>query len=101
MLSSVYGVYVICDNKTGQLYIGSAYGDEGIWGRWSEYVKTNGHGNNKSLADLIKNDANYAKNFSFSLLVVMSKNSTKDAVIAKEQIFKRKFGTQIHGLNNN
>ena len=101
MLSSVYGVYVICDNKTGQLYIGSAYGDEGIWGRWSEYVKTNGHGNNKSLAGLIKNDANYAKNFSFSLLVVMSKNSTKDAVIAKEQIFKRKFGTQIHGLNNN
>lgn len=101
MLSAVYGVYVICDNKTGQLYIGSAYGDEGIWGRWSEYVKTGGHGNNKSLKDLIDNDANYAMNFTFSLLVVMSKSSTKEAVIAKEQIFKQKFGTMIHGLNNN
>lgn len=101
MLSVVYGVYVICDNKTGQLYIGSAYGNEGVWGRWSEYVNSNGHGNNKSLKELIDKDANYAMNFTFSLLVVMSKSSTKEAVIAKEQIFKQKFGTIINGLNNN
>ena len=101
MLSAVYGVYVICDNITGQLYIGSAYGDEGVWGRWSEYVNTNGHGGNKSLIELIDKDPNYAVNFTFSLLVVMSKSSTKEAVIAKEQIFKHKFGTMINGLNNN
>ena len=102
MLSAVYGVYIICDNKTGQLYIGSAYGEkEGIWGRWTHYVKTGGHADNKSLKALINKDVNYAMNFSFSLLVVMSKSSTDKAVIEKEQIFKRKFGTMVHGLNNN
>ncbi len=102
MLSVVYGVYVICDNKTGKLYIGSAYGENGgVWGRWSDYVKTNGHGGNKSLKELIDNDANYARNFTFSLVMVMSKSSTKEAVIAKEQLFKRKFGTIMNGLNNN
>ena len=102
MLTAVYGVYVICDNKSGKLYIGSAYGENGgIWGRWSEYVRTNGHGNNKTLKELVDADPNYAQNFTFSLVMTMSKSSTKDAVIAKEQLFKRKFGTIANGLNNN
>ena len=102
MLSAVYGVYVISDGKSGKLYIGSAYGENGgIWGRWSEYVKTNGHGNNKTLKELVDNDPNYAQNFTFSLVMTMSKSSTKEAVIAKEQLFKRKFGTIANGLNNN
>lgn len=102
MLSAVYGVYVICDNKSGKLYIGSAYGENGgIWGRWSEYVRTNGHGNNKTLKELVDADSNYAQNFTFSLVMTMSKSSTKEAVIAKEQLFKRKFGTIANGLNNN
>ena len=33
-LSNVAGVYVIADQATGKLYVGSATGDEGIWGRW-------------------------------------------------------------------
>ena len=102
MLSAVYGVYVISDAKSSKLYIGSAYGENGgIWGRWSEYVKTNGHGNNKTLKELVDNDPNYAQNFTFSLVMTMSKSSTKEAVIAKEQLFKRKFGTIANGLNNN
>lgn len=102
MLSAVYGVYVISDGKSGKLYIGSAYGENGgIWGRWSEYVKTNGHGNNKTLKELVDSDPNYAQNFTFSLVMTMSKSSTKEAVIAKEQLFKRKFGTIANGLNNN
>lgn len=102
MLSAMYGVYVICDNKSGKLYIGSAYGENGgIWGRWSEYVRTNGHGNNKTLKELVDADPSYAQNFTFSLVMTMSKSSTKDAVIAKEQLFKRKFGTIANGLNNN
>jgi hypothetical protein len=28
----VHGVYVIADRATGKLYVGSATGDEGIWG---------------------------------------------------------------------
>ncbi|MFS9089853.1 GIY-YIG nuclease family protein [Streptococcus infantis] len=37
-LSAVYGVYVITDAKTGKLYVGSAYGDNGVYGRWSTYL---------------------------------------------------------------
>jgi hypothetical protein len=47
-LSTVKGIYLITDNNN-KLYVGSAYGVEGIWGRWKEYVNTNGHGNNIAL----------------------------------------------------
>ena len=39
-LSNVAGVYVIADRATGKLYVGSATGDEGIWGRWRTYSAT-------------------------------------------------------------
>lgn len=51
-LSSVNGVYLIKYSPTGQLYIGSAYGSEGIWGRWSSYAQ-NGHGGNTLLKGLL------------------------------------------------
>ncbi len=99
MLSGVSGVYVIQDSKSKQLYVGSAYSDEGgIWSRWETYVKTNGHGNNKSLRALVNSDPDYAKNFTFSLLTIMSKDTPHNAVIAKEQLYKRKLGPT---LNNN
>ncbi len=95
MLSSVYGVYVIRDTNTEKLYIGSAYGKEGIWQRWTTYVKTGGHGGNKTLKELVSKDPNYSKNFAFSLLVIMSKNTTDEAVIAQEQLLKRKLGAEL------
>jgi len=39
-LSSVAGVYLILDTVTGSQYIGSAYGKEGILGRWTTYADT-------------------------------------------------------------
>jgi len=33
VLSATKGIYLISDTKTGKLYVGSAYGEEGIWGR--------------------------------------------------------------------
>ncbi len=98
MLSGVAGVYVIQDTKSHQLYVGSAYSEEGIWHRWETYVNTNGHGNNKSLKALVDSDPDYAKNFTFSLLTIMSKDTPNEAVIAKEQLYKRKLGPT---LNNN
>ncbi|MBR4197435.1 MAG: GIY-YIG nuclease family protein [Bacteroidales bacterium] len=95
MLSNVYGVYVIRDTNTEKLYIGSAYGKEGIWQRWTTYVKTGGHGGNKTLKELVSKDSNYSKNFAFSLLVIMSKNTTDEAVIAQEQLLKRKLGAEL------
>ena len=62
VLSATKGIYLISDTKTGKLYVGSAYGEEGIWGRWSRYVSTNGHGDNKTLKELIETDLNHALN---------------------------------------
>lgn len=42
------GVYVIHDTETGEPYVGSAYGDTGIWQRWSNYALTL-HGGNVGL----------------------------------------------------
>ena len=64
VLSAVKGVYLITDTSTGRLYVGSAYGEEGIWGRWSEYVSTGGHGGNVSLQELIQRDPNTQTTFS-------------------------------------
>ena len=38
-LSNVAGVYLISDTTSGKLYVGSAYGEEGIWQRWSDYAE--------------------------------------------------------------
>lgn len=101
-LSVVKGVYVIADELTGKLYIGSAYGTDGIWGRWSDYVATDGHGNNKSLIELVNSDALYAyKHFRFSVLHILPMIATDNDVVRMESIFKQKLGTICFGLNNN
>lgn len=101
ILSAIKGVYLITDTNTGRLYIGSAYGEDGIWGRWSEYVSSGGHGGNKSLAMLCAETDYALKYFQFSILMLLPKTVTADEAIRKEQLFKRKLGTNSFGLNNN
>ena len=101
MLSATKGIYLISDTKTGKLYVGSAYGEEGIWGRWKTYVKTKGHGNNKTLKELVAADKNYGNNFKFSILMLLPSTITAEQAIKKEALFKNKLGTNSFGLNNN
>lgn len=101
VLSSIKGIYLITDTITGKLYVGSAYGENGIWQRWSEYISTSGHGNNKMLKELTKNHTNYKYNFQFSILMILPKTITADEAILKEQLFKRKLGSNSFGLNAN
>lgn len=54
-LAAVAGVYLIVAEDSGNLYVGSAYGVEGIWGRWRNYAKS-GHGGNERLKALIESD---------------------------------------------
>jgi hypothetical protein len=101
MLASTKGVYLISDTKTGKLYVGSAYGEKGIWGRWVNYVLTNGHGNNKTLMKLLEEDPNYGHYFQFSILMLLPRTITPDESIRMERIFKNKLGTNSFGLNLN
>jgi len=100
MLSAVAGIYLIVDNKTGKQYIGSAYGKDGIWGRWAKYAQTS-HGGNELIKELIDSESEYASNFRFTLLHVLLKTATKDEVIAWEVRYKNKLGTKAFGLNLN
>ncbi len=100
-LSSVRGIYVITDTSNGKLYIGSAYGDESIWQRWSEYAK-NGHGGNKILKTLIgQNGSGYASNFQFAILETKKANTFTDEVIHRESFWKEVLQTRKFGYNIN
>lgn len=62
MLSNVYGIYLILDTTDGQQYVGTAYGTDGIWGRWRAYVQTK-HGKNKDLIEILNQDPLRNKKF--------------------------------------
>ncbi len=99
-LSSVAGVYIILDTKTGKQYVGSAYGREGILGRWKEYAHQPS-GGNKQLEELLASEPGYEKYFLYSILHTLSINLNKDEVIQFEVLFKRKLGARAFGLNLN
>ena len=99
-LSSVKGVYVITDTSNGKNYIGSAYGEGGIWSRWACYIGT-GHGWNDALIKLIeKRTIKHARGrFRFALLETFSKIVANDDIIKREQHWKDVFVSNIFGYN--
>ena len=99
-LSSVNGIYMILDKFTGNQYIGSACGKDGIWQRWFEYSKTK-DGGNKLLIKLLETDNEYHKNFQYTVLQTLPSNLTQKEVVGIEKLYKIKFGTKSHGLNLN
>lgn len=99
-LAAVNGVYLILDNKTGQQYVGSAYGKQGIWGRWSDYART-GHGGNEELIELLRVDPKYSRHFQFSVLQTLPSNFSQRESGEIESLYKQKLGSRVHGLNSN
>lgn len=95
------GIYVISDLKTGKSYVGKADGEYGLWSRWSTYAK-NGHGGNKELRELLRQDPNYADNFIYGVLEVLPMNVTDDRLDMRESHWKNILLTrQPFGLNHN
>jgi len=100
-LSAVGGVYLVLDEVTGGMYIGSAYSVEGIWGRWREYAAS-GHGGSTRLRELIDRDPNsYPARFRFSLLQILPKTMPLGEILEREKSYKRKLGSRAFGLNPN
>lgn len=99
MLKEVAGVYLITDTKTGMQYVGSAYGENGILGRWNTYAKTPS-GGNKMLEELLaKNGDGYARNFQYTILRTLPRTLTPKEVITYEGLYKKKLGSRAFGLN--
>jgi hypothetical protein len=100
-LSKVKGIYLIVDTLTGKQYVGSAYGNECIWQRWSNYAK-NGHGGNVELKELLKNNGDgYKYNFKYSILEVCNMNLGDEYIIERENYWKDTLLTRKFGLNKN
>ncbi len=101
-LSNVAGVYIIADQATGKLYVGSATGDEGIWGRWRTYSAT-GHGGDKELRELLREKGpDYAEKFQFGILEIADTNASDGDVRRRESRWKELLLTrQPHGYNAN
>jgi len=100
-LSNVKGIYLISDISNGKLYVGSAYGENAFWNRWSEYSKS-GHGGNVELKNLLnEKGAEYANNFQFSILETRSMNAPDDEIIRREAFWKEILLTRVFGYNQN
>jgi len=102
-LENVKGVYVIADKETGKKYVGSAYGNTGIWSRWSSYMDT-GHGGNKKLVGLIKGAGlEYArKNFRITLIEWWLFKTDDRTIKLRENFWKEALLTKgKHGYNVN
>lgn len=101
-MSSVNAVYLIVDTKTGDRYVGSTYGYDGLLGRWSVYIATGGHGNNKGMISHLRSEEHSCHDLQFSVLQVLSKSLPDNQIIAAETLWKKKLLTyEPFGMNQN
>ncbi len=98
-LSAVGGIYLITYNE--KLYVGSAYGEGGIFGRWQQYA-ANGHGGNAKLEALHVTDPDCYKHFRYSILRTLPLSIPKKEIILAEVLTMEKLGSRSIniGLNN-
>lgn len=95
LLESWRGIYLIKDLTDGRCYVGSAYGQDNLLGRWLSYGRS-GHGGNV----LLRGRA--PENFQFSILERLPETADPRQVISRENSWKARLGTLVpHGLNAN
>lgn len=103
-LKSSNGVYLILyegkGERKGQIYVGSAYGEGGILGRWQTYAETP-HGNNAKLKALLRENKDAYHEFKFSILQQLPESTTQGEAIDCEKFWKDKLGSRAFGLNSN
>jgi hypothetical protein len=89
------GVYYIFDTSDGKGYVGSAYGESNLLGRWENYA-ARGHGGNRLLRQ------RDPRNFRFTILEIDAPNRNAGDVIRLESSWKERLHTRKpYGLNDN
>ena len=104
-LESVKGVYLITVHTKHAIrrYVGAAYGEQGTWSRWVNYVE-NGHGGNAELRKAIGDRGlDYCRqHFRFTLLEHRPRTAPDETVQERESFWKTILGTRgPGGLNRN
>jgi hypothetical protein len=92
VLKNTRGVYLLVCRDTGKQYVGSAKGDESLWGRFCDYKRT-GHGGNVELKKL------GLKNLQATVLEVV--NADTQEIEQIEALWKKKLLSREFGLNKN
>lgn len=97
-LSLRRGIYLITDKETGKRYVGSAYGTDGLLGRWTTYIKSGydkdeletGQYPNKLLQELVraKGMEYIKKNFQYSILETFTDDASTEYIISRESYWK-------------
>lgn len=93
VLKNVKGVYLLVCKETGKLYVGSAKGEESLWGRFLDHAKT-GCGDSVELKRL------RSRHLQATVLEVVNSDTQKIEQIEeswKKKLMSRQFG----GLNRN
>jgi hypothetical protein len=97
-LQNQKGIYLVTDISNGKMYVGSAYGENMILGRWKSYLNT-GHGGNVGLRKLtIEHIQQY---FRFSILDIYKSTTDDQIIIDRENYWKEVLQTRQFGYNEN
>lgn len=91
VLKSVKGVYLLVCKETGKQYVGSAKGEESLWGRFLDYART-GHGGNVELR------RRGSKGYQVTVLEVVNSDT---GIERTEEAWKKKLMARQFGLNRN
>ena len=97
-LKNQKGVYLITDTSNGKMYVGSAYGENMLLGRWASYVATR-NGGNKELRKIQKD--HIEKHFRYSILDIYKSTVSDEQILNRESWWKRVLLTRDFGYNAN
>ena len=97
-LQNQKGVYLITDTSNGKMYVGSAYGESMILGRWQSYIQT-GHGGNLGLKEMTTE--HIRENFEYSILDIYKAKTDDKLIIKRESWWKTILKTRSYGYNKN
>jgi hypothetical protein len=102
-LRNLQAVYLIVykHKDTYQHYVGTTWGKDGLWHRWSSYAKGDWTVDNVGIIELKKQDPNFTEHLQFSILESMPKSTKQEAATETETLWKIKLGSKEIGLNRN
>ena len=105
------GIYLITDISNGKMYVGSAYGKDGIYGRWKTYMDSgfdkneveNGKYPNEEFQKIAKEQGMgyIQQNFRYSILETFTDEISDEDIINRESWWKNRLLTKEYGYNAN
>ena len=94
-LGHVKGIYLITNTHSQRRYVGSAYGEWGVWSRWRVYTEL-GHGGNAGMRELLKglDLKDCRQHFWFTLLEHHDAGTDDMTVLGRETYWKEVLDTR-------